>query len=242
MVLRPVEAEFAPHAQVFPGGRVDDSDADPSWQELVAFDKGRTEALLEEATEPGHPTQLAYVVGALREVFEETRVLLGLSPERFPGEDWAGTARSRVHASEVPFATILKDAGLRLEPAPITYFARWVTPEGLPKRYDTRFFAAPMPAGQEAVAAEGEIQSLEWITPAAALARADTEDAYTLPPTRAVLTTLAQYDDVASALAGLLASRDLSAILPRILSGTEASPDIRVVLPGESGYDAKPGA
>jgi hypothetical protein len=119
----------------------------------------------------------------------------------------------------------------------MAYFARWVTPEELPKRYDTRFYAAAMPAGQEAVAAVGEVESLEWITPARALARADTNEAYTLPPTRAALTSLAEFSDVAAAIVGLPAGRDLTPILPRIVSGTGPSPEIRVVLPGEPGYE-----
>ena len=121
----------------------------------------------------------------------------------------------------------------------MAYFARWITPEGMPRRYDTRFFAAPMPVGQEAVAAEGEIQSLEWITPAAALARADTNDAYTLPPTRAVLTMLSKYSSVEEALRRLPEDGDVSPILPKIVSvpGGAGLDGVRVLMPGDPGYE-----
>jgi hypothetical protein len=109
----------------------------------------------------------------------------------------------------------------------------------MPRRYDTRFFAAAMPADQDALAAAGEIQSLEWVSPAAALARADTNDAYTLPPTRAVLSMLSKYGALDEAFAGLLQDRDLTPILPRIVSvpGGTGLGAVRVLMPGDRGYE-----
>jgi len=168
-------------------------------------------------------------------------IRIGTDAGDLPHPGWAAEARARVHSDAESFAATVRAGGLRLHPGAIAYFARWVTPEELPKRYDTRFYAAAMPAGQEAVAAVGEVESLEWITPAAALERADTNEAYTLPPTRAALTSLAEFPDVAGALVGLPAGRDLTPILPRIVSGVGPSPEIRVVLPGEPGYELDAG-
>lgn len=238
MLLRPLEAEFAPRAQVFPGGRVDDADADPVWQRLI--DLG-DDPELTSGEEParGDPPNRVCLVAAIREAFEETCVLLGVEAGAYPGPQWAGASRARVHAAEAAFAEVVGDAGLRLSPGRMTYFARWITPEGLPKRYDTRFFAAAMPEAQEAIAAAGEISSLEWVSPAVALDRADTSNAYTMPPTRAALSALASYRDVESALDGLRRTRDLTPIMPRILAGAEGPIEaaIRVVMPGEPGYD-----
>ncbi len=235
MLLRPVEAEFAPRAQVFPGGRIDDADADAAWIEIVP---GADDVLPGLEREPGHPPPRAFVAGAIREVFEEAAVLLGLEGAAYPGADWAAAARQRVHGGDQAFLEMVRDTGLTLQPE-IAYFARWVTPEGMPRRYDTRFFAAMMPAGQEAVAAEGEIQSLEWITPVAALARADTNDAYTLPPTRAVLGMLSRYGSVAEALERLPADGDVAPILPKIVNLPKGdSPEgIQVLMPGDPGYE-----
>jgi 8-oxo-dGTP pyrophosphatase MutT (NUDIX family) len=240
-MLRPVEAEFAPRAQVFPGGRIDEADADPGWRALSDIDSHRAASLADEGDGEGGPPAFAFRIGAIREVFEETTVLLGSDAAELPHSRWAAQARARVHGGDESFLDALRAAGLRLRPAAMAYFARWVTPEGLPKRYDTRFYAAPMPLGQEAVAAAGEVESLEWITPAAALERADTNNAYTLPPTRAALTSLSEFADVAGAMAGLPAGRDLTPILPRIVSGVGPGPEIRVVLPGEPGYEREAG-
>jgi 8-oxo-dGTP pyrophosphatase MutT (NUDIX family) len=240
-MLRPVEAEFAPRAQVFPGGRIDEADADPGWRELSDIDPDQAARLAEDGDGGGWPPPVALRIGAIREVFEETTVLLGIDAAELPHSRWAAEARARVHGGGESFVDAIRAAGLRLHPAAMAYFSRWVTPEELPKRYDTRFYAAAMPEGQEAVAAVGEVESLEWITPAAALERADTNDAYTLPPTRAALTSLSEFADVAGAMVGLPAGRDLTPILPRIVSGVGPSPDIRVVLPGEPGYDPDAG-
>ena len=238
LLLRPVEAEFAPRAQVFPGGRIDEADADPAWREVVRLDPADAH-LLDPDPDPGQPAQLAYVVGAIREVFEETAILLGAEDEAAP-PSWLAEARAKVHQSDRAFLDVVRQAGLRLRPSRLAYFARWITPVGLPRRYDTRFFAAATAPGQEAVAAPGEIQSLEWLTPAAALARADTNDAYTLPPTRAALALLGRYGTVADAIARLPADGDISPILPRIVSGTAPGDgEIRVLMPGDPGYDAR---
>lgn len=239
-MLRPVQAEFAPRAQVFPGGRLDDDDADPDWAQLCEIDATAAARIATDAPAAGEgsdsPYALAYRIGAIREVFEETAVLLGLAADDLPEPGWAAAARTRVHGGREAFAAVLRQSGLRLRPGAMAYFARWVTPEPLPKRYDTRFYAAAMSLGQEAVAAPGEVESLEWITPRRALERADTNEAYTLPPTRAALSAISMYPDVASALIGLASERDLTPILPQIVSGTGPSPEIRVVLPGEAGY------
>ena len=245
-MLRPVQAEFAPRAQVFPGGRLDPEDANHSWEQLSEIDAAGAARIASDAgvadrDEDDFFGDLAYRIGATREVFEETTVLLGIPAGALPEPGWAAATRTRVHGDGEGFEDVLRESGLRLHPGALAYFARWVTPEALPKRYDTRFYAAAMPVGQEAVAAPGEVESLEWITPRRALERAETNEAYTLPPTRAALSAISTYPDVASALLGLAAGRDLTPILPQIVSGTGPSSEIRVVLPGEAGYQPNAG-
>jgi len=237
-LLRPVEAEFVPRAQVFPGGRIDDDDASPAWDELSDVTEAEAAGLLQVAEAAGL-TARAFLVGAAREVFEETGVLVGVDGGSLPDPGWLAANRGVVHRSETSFAEVLARSGMRLRLRDLVPFARWVTPEGLPKRYDTFFLAASMPANQEAVAAPGEIASLEWVTPAAALARADSKDAYTLPPTRAALTSLARFGSVTDAMAGLGIDADLAPILPRVVSRGDGPNEagIRVLMPGQPGYD-----
>jgi 8-oxo-dGTP pyrophosphatase MutT (NUDIX family) len=237
-LLRPVEMEFVPRAQVFPGGRIDEADAGPEWDELTDVTAAEAAAMLGTAEAAG-VTARAFLVGAAREVFEETGVLLGIDGAAVPGAGWLSETRQKVHSGGATFAAVLREAGLQLDLRALTPFARWVTPEALPRRYDTFFLAGAMPPNQEAVAAAGEIASLEWVTPADALARADSSEAYTLPPTRAALTALGRFQDVRSALAGLGEGADLAPILPRVVGGATGpgQQGIRVLMPGEPGYE-----
>lgn len=227
-----------PRAQVFPGGRIDEADSGPAWNDVTDMTEAEAETTLGTARASGAPAH-AFLVGAVREVFEETGILLGVGGADLPDPGWLEATRKVVHASEETFAAVLKIAGLRLRLHQLVPFARWVTPEALPKRYDTFFLAAPAPTDQEAVAAPGEIASLEWVTPTAALARADSKDAYTLPPTRAALTAMAQFATVREALEGLGRGANLAAILPRVVSRSEGANEagIQVLMPGEPGYE-----
>src|SRR5207302_9101008 len=139
---RPGGADFAPGANVFPGGIVHPEDR-----------------LL------GDPLRSAGV----RELFEELGILLARSSRGFATGSDAERLRLRL-AHGVSFPTALKEA--RLEPAldELTYFARWVTPEQLRRRFDTRFYLARLPEGQEVHPQPGEVEAWSWVQPAAALA------------------------------------------------------------------------
>jgi len=241
MLLRPVEAEFAPRAQVFPGGAIDSDDSADGWDQLLDLGSATDRDLALGSAEPQIGTAVSYVVGAIREVLEETSLLLGIGPDQFPGAAWADEQRGQLAAGVASFADVLRSADLKLRPSPMVFFANWITPEIMPRRYDTRFFAARAPQGQAAVAALGEIQSLEWIAPALALERAE-NDASTLPPTKRALGMLARYRDVDEAIAGLAAVRDVTPILPRVVSasdgtGPEGAMGFKVLMPGDPGYE-----
>ena len=107
-------------------------------------------------------------ITAARELFEEAGVLLAAAAV----DDATRLAlRTRVLGGE-PAAAVLADAGLALDPSGLHYFAHWITPSAEPRRYDTRFFVAVLPAGQEPSFDAHETVDQVWATPRAALARA----------------------------------------------------------------------
>lgn len=98
---------------------------------------------------------------------------------------------------------LAEETGVRLSTAELAPWARWLTPEFEPRRYDTFFFLAALPVGQLPADAAGEADHALWIAPAQA------QHLPMLPPTRHTLAELAGFPDVASALAAA-AHRDIS--------------------------------
>ena len=106
-------------------------------------------------------------------------------------------------------------------------FAHWITPEVEPKRFDTRFFLARLPAGQVCRTAGTEADQRLWLRPADAIE----QELTMLPPTRAVLTELSAYDEVDAALA---ATRTITPVLPKLL--VDDADRLVFLLPDDDGY------
>lgn len=197
---------FVPGAYVFPGGRVDAADAALPWP-------------------AGTPEPAAeYWIAAVREIFEETGVLLA----RTQTGGWAWTAnhlklgewRERLLAEAATLAQVLEHAQLTLDPAAIVYIAHWITPVAEPRRYDTRFFLAQVPAEVEVLADAREMTDALWLSPRDALARFELG---TLPMVFPTVKTLQRLIPFASAGAALDAfrNRGVRAILPRLVRTAE---------------------
>jgi len=192
--------EFAPGACVFPGGSVDEGDADPAigWAGPSPADfAGRLGTSPERAR--------ALVCAAVRETFEESGVLLaGPSPtELVPAGAVPVQDRHRLLDGSLSLGDLLSRHGLAVRADLLTPWARWITPEISPRRYDTWFFAAALPDGQRAglaTAGPGESDSGTWWRPSAALEAARAGQITLLPPTAVTLAELAAYPDVGGIL------------------------------------------
>jgi 8-oxo-dGTP pyrophosphatase MutT (NUDIX family) len=204
---RPRTMGFAAGLWVFPGGRVDPYDADPA---MAASWAGPSPSAWAERI--GVPVEEArgLVVAACRETFEEAGVLLS---DRPPGGAELQEARRRLLAGERDFARILAGMGVRLDTDQLRYWAWWLTPEGEPRRYDTRFFVAALPS-DAAVTAHGlaEVERERWLPPAVAAAD---ESMPMLPPTRFTLRDLSDFATVEEVLAAGL-DRPVEQVLPRL--------------------------
>lgn len=124
---------------------------------------------------------------------------------------------------------------MRLDVRGLVYFSHWLTPPGMPKRFDTRFFAAAAPVGQVAEADGGEAIAVMWTTPAAALESG--RGLKLLPVTRETLIDLGRHPDTATALAAVrdraITTDGVRRIMPRRALGHRGP---RVVLPHELPY------
>ena len=163
---------FVPGAYVFPGGRVDAADGQDAlarcWDGLTREAAAERLGLAPDADPPA----IAYYAAALREAVEETGLLAGVvAANGLPGEEVVGEAREALLGGGASFAAVLEGLEARLDGAAIEYIAHWVTPSVEPRRYDTRFFAARVPAGSRAVYDRREMTDAVWLTPRAALKR-----------------------------------------------------------------------
>ncbi|MFB4316326.1 NUDIX hydrolase [Actinomadura sp. 21ATH] len=200
MLRRVASMAFAPGAYVFPGGSVDprDGEAAPGWS-------GPSPAEWGTAFKADETLARELVCAAVRETFEETLVLLagptgGTVVDDTRGDDWEADRQALLDRS-LSFGEFLKRRGLVLRSDLLRPWAHWITPAIEPKRYDTRFFVAGMPAGQRARDVSTEADRVAWVRPAEAVERARAGDWFMLPPTLATLAELAEFGTVAEVLA-----------------------------------------
>jgi len=215
--------EFAPGACVFPGGSVDERDADPAAIAETGW-VGPSPADLGDLLGISPDRARALVCAAVRETFEESGVLLaGPSPAEVWAEaDSAAVIQDRhaLLAGSVALGELLRRRGLMLRADLLTPWAHWITPEASPRRFDTWFFAAALPAGQTAALGgqssrgEGESDSGTWWRPSAALEAARAGEITLLPPTAVTLAELTAHQDIA----GILAERRvITPLLPTVV-------------------------
>jgi 8-oxo-dGTP pyrophosphatase MutT (NUDIX family) len=161
MIARAERSSFAGGALVFPGGRVDPGDADSQWAEHAS---GLS----------ADPIIAAAQVAALREAFEEAGVLLARGPggTLLSADDVRALApwRANVERDDSLFLTLVRRHGLTIAADLLTLFAHWVAPPGVHKRFDTLFFVAAFPEGQDVLEDGDEATEAVWISPAAAIA------------------------------------------------------------------------
>jgi glyoxylase-like metal-dependent hydrolase (beta-lactamase superfamily II)/8-oxo-dGTP pyrophosphatase MutT (NUDIX family) len=170
MLQRTQSAAFLGGAYVFPGGSLDESDADPRILKRV---RG-------EAKVPPAP----YWVAAVRECFEEAGVLLGVEAKR---------AESLMHYRKRPFVELLENEDLQIPAHAMAYYGHWITAPGRPRRFDTRFFLAVAPEGQAGSHDAAETVHDLWITPREALERGARKEIELVDATRNALRDLQSF-------------------------------------------------
>jgi 8-oxo-dGTP pyrophosphatase MutT (NUDIX family) len=212
MLRRKPTMAFAPGAYVFPGGSVDQRDAD----EEVAW-AGPEVAWWAQALGTDASLARALVCAAVRETFEESGVLLaGPAADEVvadtTGDDWEADRHALLDRS-LSLAELLARRNLILRADLLRPWARWITPAAEPRRFDARFFTAALPAGQLTRDVGGEASAVQWISPAGALEAGRAGQIELWLPTAMTLAELADHDDVGSVLA---APREIAPRLPEV--------------------------
>jgi 8-oxo-dGTP pyrophosphatase MutT (NUDIX family) len=182
MLRRKPSMAFAPGAYVFPGGSVDQRDADEevAWAGPGVGHWGRV-------FDAPHELARALVCAAVRETFEESGVLLaGPSADTVvadtTGEDWEAD-RHRLEARELAFTDFLEQRDLKLRTDLLRLWGSWVTPVFEPRRFHARFFVAELPEGQVTRDVSTESDKVLWLSVRDAIAAVDDRSMLMLPPT-----------------------------------------------------------
>ncbi len=194
MVVRHQQIDFAGGAMVFPGGKVDAADMSSDVRSVV----DGADSLGEQA--------LGLRVAAIREAFEECGVLLA----RRHGSHALVSARdalelgeryrARLAHGELPLSEVAAREGIALACDLLVPFAHWITPEGMPKRFDTHFFLAAAPNEQLALHDGAESVDSAWVSPRVVLEDAASGRRTVVFPTRMNLERVASHRSVAAAL------------------------------------------
>jgi 8-oxo-dGTP pyrophosphatase MutT (NUDIX family) len=229
MMVRHYQIEFQSGALVFPGGSVDPGDRDVIANPELYADDGHDDATLN------------FRIAAIRETFEESGILLArprgstdlIAASRAAAIEAAH--RAALCEGKASFADVLAEHELVLALDLLIPYAHWITPEKVPKRFDTWFFLAAAPPEQVGTHDGKESTDSIWLSPREALAGGDS-GRFTLPfPTTRNLIKLAKQPSVAAALEDAR-GKPVVTVMP-VLTRNGDKRQLRI--PAEAGYDGE---
>ncbi len=225
LLRRHADSRVMGGVHVFPGGKLDPADCSPD--ALAALDL-EADLLLGRLDEPHlSPEKAAGLhLAALRETFEEAGLLLAEG-----ADDAARQALADRQVGGEALADAMAALGLCWQASAILPWSRWITPRhpASGAAFDTRFFLARLPAGQEASHDGYETTEAVWLAPRSALALHAEHRLELVPPQLMSLVKLARHADVASAWNEALAARP-----PRIQpEASEVDGERLLYLPGD---------
>lgn len=220
-VERHPKSGFLGGAVVFPGGKIDVSDALPSWEQATTSPPPRSDSFQSESADAR-----ALGIAACRELLEEGAILP--VTKGMLDSEGALSLRAAVREGATLFDELVRQS-LVLDIARLVPFARWVTPEAESRRFDARFYLLTLPEGQEGHHDDHETTTSFWATPAHVLARFSEGEIMLAPPTTRALELLSQTVTIDEALA-LAQMQSLLPICPLFVPDDEAP---ILALPGD---------
>ena len=228
MMVRHYEIDFNSGALVFPGGSVDVGD-----QEIIA------NPALYSGGEGLDAGALSFRIAAIRETFEESGILLArprgskalVDAKR--ASEIEAASRAALCESKTTFLKVLTDNGMLLALDELVPYAHWITPEGMPKRFDTWFFLAAAPPEQVGAHDGKESTDSIWVSPRQALEGGES-GRFKLPfPTTRNLIRLGKQPGVKAALDNCR-GKQVVTVMP-VMTKLNGGRQLRIPL--EAGYD-----
>lgn len=234
-VERNRQSRFMGGATVFPGGKLDGSDLLAEWTPLTTPPRVPPQRTVPFTSSDAHLRSLA--IAAARETLEEAAVVHVRGGT--VAHDDLLALRDELEQNPDALRVFLAKAGLQLDLAALHPFARWITPEAEPRRFDTRFFIAVAPEGQTGAHDDRETVSSLWTSPALLLRRFEAGEVQLMPPTHRTLALLEDCVSTDAALA-LADASCLDPICPRLVPHEDSlGQAMALVLPGDPEHDVR---
>jgi len=223
---------------VYPGGRVDRDDGS---LELCSLSTGLTpekaQALFGGGLTPDE--SFAHWIAGIRELFEEAGVLLACDQNGYlfrfkdrTDREKFSNYRNLIHKNQITMCQLAQEEKLLFALDQLHYYAHWITPEARSERFDTRFFIARHPEGQEASHDQKETTDGVWLTPRKALEENLKGEVLLSPPTLKTLEDLSQFESID----GVLASLRKEEIHPILPFHTKITSGLLIVFPWDPEY------
>ena len=239
LVRRHDDSAFMGGNYVYPGGRVDPSDQST---DVLSLCRGLSPERASEIlghTPPGE--SIGYWVAGIRELFEEAGILLVydskgkiVSWQNRIGQEKLLRYRESLDRKDLSLSFLAQQEKIFLALDQLNYYAHWITPEARSIRFDTRFFVALHPSGQEACHDQRETTHGLWITPHQALEENSGKKLILSPPTLKTLEDLCRFSSIESLIKSLH-EKKTSPILPILIKGP---PQTFIVFPWDPDYAA----
>lgn len=224
MIVRHKKIDFASGALVFPGGKVAENDYGDIRHHCIG-------------QEQFDDTELALRISAIRETFEESGLLFA----RHENEDnyIADNENSKfqqyrdsINAKEITFSDFVQKENLQLTVNDLVPFSHWITPEMVPKRFDTHFYITRAPASQVATPDGHESVDAIWIEANEAVRKGEAGELTIILPTKMNLQKLGENSSVDGALERLR-NEEIKTIMP----WTEVIDKQRMIcIPADAGF------
>jgi 8-oxo-dGTP pyrophosphatase MutT (NUDIX family) len=216
VIERVTKMAFAAGMTVFPGGKAESADASLPWA------SAGPERLVAQLG--GDETLIRALIGAgIRETFEETGVLLTVPPVTGDLRE----RRTELERTGVGFGDFLAAHAALLDAQRLIPWARWITPAGAPRRFDTWFFVVGLPDDEEPFDVSSESAHAYWASVETLLEEHRAGRRPMLPPTIAHLSDLAQLGTVDAVLASG-PTRSMAPVQPLVVTLADGSQQLQL--------------
>ncbi len=219
MLRRSASSKFAAGAYVFPGGVIEESDAQ--------LDKDHFIDGIGEQEGIQHTLLRQYKTAAIRETLEESGILVSTN---LGDKSLGSKQRENFQKGVISLDLLLKELGAKINLSGLVFYDHWITPEGAPIRFDTRFFLARYSGYQELVHNEQEMNSSCWASSEDIIDRYEKKQIKLMPVTHVQLKRLSKFSNIEALFEEANQSTNIEPILP-VLNYSDLGEVISVTIP-----------